>query len=240
VSEGLPSGAALDPPIYAVDPNLQDSVQYAVVSCSPLMFNPITRTFICPFTVDQITGSIKIAQTVPNNKLMADTNATFATPRGPFIYTLNVAAFDNGIPVKKSNANVLVQIVNIAPRWNVSSLELILPKERQSGNSIVSTLAAYMWIPCVSTVAACSVAYNNAVQTNANNRSLFLFGSNSGEGPININDGKLAFELDTRTSVLFVPGAPSPVYNMNIQPFFTFPVILTDQVTLPKPLQELK
>jgi len=231
VSEGLPSGAALDPAIYAIDPNLQDSVQYAVVTCSPLMYNPITRTMICPFTVDQITGAIKIAQTIPNNKLMADTNATFATPRGPYIYTLNVAAFDNGIPVRKTNANVLVQIVNILPRWNVTSLAITQRKESQSALSTVTMLAPFMWIPCVSTVAACSLAYRNAVQTNANNRSLFQFGSNNGEGPVNINDGRLAFELDTRTSEMFIPGAPSPVYNMNIQPFFTFPVVLTDQDT---------
>jgi hypothetical protein len=203
-SEGLPSGTELNPPLQAIDVNVNNVVSYAVIGCTPTIFNPATGARICPFTVDQSLGSVKISQQVPGGVLMADLNSTFPV-FGPFTYALNVSAFNNGVPVMRAVVPVSITIVNIVPRWRPgASFAVTVNNSLQSAGSVALNLQPLVWTP-----------YDSSIFSN--NFSAYRFGAPTFRSPTNAFDGRTAFDLNSNTGVLAI-SASAPQFNISTQP----------------------
>ena len=232
-SEGLPSGAAVDTPLYATDPNPNDVNSFAIVTCSPLVF--VNGSGVCPFTIDQITGQIKVSALMPGGVLKADANRSLATgyaPYAPFTYLLLVSCFDNGIPVMRSLANVTVTIANINPRWASPAITISVPPSQQVPGALVFSSLANTWTP-----------YDNAapppgnfsvytiISAASNASSFFSLDSYSGNltvrpgAALNFNLAPLGFVMvlqiqDSRTNLFARTTLTVQLVHVNRAPFF--------------------
>ena len=235
VVEGGPGGAQVGAPLYATNANPNDPLQYAITGCTPLLYNPLVGASVCPFTIDLTLGQIKVVSGLPGNQLRADLNNSLFNPSGPFVYTVSATSFVSaGL---RTTVPVYITVVNIAPRWNATTIAQTVARTQQRAGSVFLNLANWAWVPSYTSPAsagtAAQLAYyatipGGAYAATAAVASNFTF--TSGFSPVNSFDGVPAFSIFASTGALSVNSVAGagPQFNVNIQPTFTFQVSVQD------------
>jgi len=138
VLERTVSGGALlgNLGIAALDPNTKDSVTYWLRSWSPTLKG--TNTGAAPFTVDSISGAIKVG-ILDGGMLNYDATLTYALPQ---TFILNVTARDSSNA--EVNGTVFVQVTSIYPR--ITPLVVSMPGNASPG-SLVANMTTVAWTP---------------------------------------------------------------------------------------------
>jgi hypothetical protein len=234
-SEGLPSGVAVDTPLYAMDPNPNDINSFAVLFCSPLLSVNGTSG-VCPFGIDQSTGQIKVSAIVPGGALKADANKSITTdyaPYAPFTYVLVVSCFDNGVPVKRSTVNVTVKIANIVPRWVAPAITISVPAAQQQPGALVFSSLANTWAPYDNAAPPPNnFSVYSVISAASNASAYFALDYNSGQLTVkqgvalNYNVAPLGFVMvlqiqDSRTNLFSRTTLTVKLVHVNRAPIFT-------------------
>jgi hypothetical protein len=132
VSEGAYVGttAAGSTPVHALDPNSRDSLRYQ-------LWNSIPASQV--FALDAASGYISLGAGLglTGGKLIYDSTQIYALPR---THVLNITVTDNGSPPLRANTTAFVEVLDIKPRFMLSTT-MTLPGNATIGTPVINVSA---------------------------------------------------------------------------------------------------